>query len=868
MSSPARSAPCDRYLIRSSSPSDLPPLSEIFKKSPKKPPLRSGSNAAPLPAAARTTFTSAAHILREAPEIDIDTEKITHSPVRKITKRRTKQSDRKLQNPTRTPTRSYSTDTSGANAIVVVSDAELSPQEKPWQKFKRKSSTPAVSTEPSPSLETSNGQTVPIQLPDTTIPQFEHTVPVADCVGSPKDSSLENPASRRDVSPLQDLPPQALAPARRRDWTPPPANSVTILDSESDNRELLSSIERRLATEGVFQNLYDKYASKDSENHAPPSAQPQPELVTEVLKKRKRIEPVSNANKNAVPRSPSPKKAPAAKKKARTITELATAPYMPEIPDLDLLAPGNKDALLRYFDADGRVQALVEHQSEVMDRENTKPKKKPATRRKKKSGTSEEPVLLSPATALQQSAAQDFVFGTSSQLMMEDSPTVLRDVLAAIRESNQEDDPFGSSPSHRHAKGKGLWHAAARDADGTLLEADEIIDLVQENSVVEPDIHDTLQGTAVASATSELVSNEFVDIGDICFSSPRGVVGPAQSGPCVSEPVGPRNSTFHKPTTPDTASRKSVSAMANEEVPVQRPTYDHLTDAQLAKRIKNFGFKPVKRRQAMIALLHQCWDSQHRGVAAASPNLGSTALISTSAAHGSPKKAVPRKTKITGDKSAAAVDPPKKPRGRPKKLDQQAPEASGALESKKATSRKKKTPATESDTVLAPKSAEKSPKKASLAKKPQSRKTTQKPTLKVVEIADSDEDDDALSSASSNDGVFSSPPPMDMSMSEEGDTTLNLSPTDQEEVLFLLITKAVKSSPPSKDPTSPSWHEKMLLYDPVVLEDLTAWLNAGELTKVGYDDEVSPAVVKKWCETKSVICLWRVNVHGKERKRY
>jgi hypothetical protein len=60
----------------------------------------------------------------------------------------------------------------------------------------------------------------------------------------------------------------------------------------------------------------------------------------------------------------------------------------------------------------------------------------------------------------------------------------------------------------------------------------------------------------------------------------------------------------------------------------------------------------------------------------------------------------------------------------------------------------------------------------------------------------------------------------------------------------------------------------MLLYDPIVVEDLAGWLNSGQLTAVGYDEEVSAAEVKKWCESKSVCCLWRDTHRGKERKRY
>jgi hypothetical protein len=40
--------------------------------------------------------------------------------------------------------------------------------------------------------------------------------------------------------------------------------------------------------------------------------------------------------------------------------------------------------------------------------------------------------LLSPSAALAQVANQDFVFGTSSQLAREESPTVLKDLQAAL----------------------------------------------------------------------------------------------------------------------------------------------------------------------------------------------------------------------------------------------------------------------------------------------------------------------------------------------------------------------------------------------------------------------------------------------------
>ena len=127
----------------------------------------------------------------------------------------------------------------------------------------------------------------------------------------------------------------------------------------------------------------------------------------------------------------------------------------------------------------------------------------------------------------------------------------------------------------------------------------------------------------------------------------------------------------------------------------------------------------------------------------------------------------------------------------------------------------------------------------------------------MIEIADSESDD-----------AFSSLSRMGFSAAEDGVTSpLSASPSRREEI-FGYITKAVTSAPRTQDPENPSWHEKMLMYDPIILEDLTAWLNSGQLDRVGCDQEVSPEDVKRWCESKSVCCLWRVNLHGKERKRF
>jgi hypothetical protein len=112
------------------------------------------------------------------------------------------------------------------------------------------------------------------------------------------------------------------------------------------------------------------------------------------------------------------------------------------------------------------------------------------------------------------------------------------------------------------------------------------------------------------------------------------------------------------------------------------------------------------------------------------------------------------------------------------------------------------------------------------------------------------------------------PLPLKLSTSAGIETSPDLSPASTQKVLFTHITKAVTSATPSKDPQNPSWHEKILLYDPIILEDLTAWLNTGALQKTGWDGEVEPKEVKKWCESKSICCLWRENLRGGVRSRY
>ena len=82
------------------------------------------------------------------------------------------------------------------------------------------------------------------------------------------------------------------------------------------------------------------------------------------------------------------------------------------------------------------------------------------------------------------------------------------------------------------------------------------------------------------------------------------------------------------------------------------------------------------------------------------------------------------------------------------------------------------------------------------------------------------------------------------------------------------ITKAVRSqaqlSPLSSSSGSrsrPTWHEKILMYDPVVLEDFTTWLNVEGLGLIGEDREIHAAMAREWCESKGICCCWKNNAN-------
>ncbi|CAI0651291.1 unnamed protein product [Colletotrichum noveboracense] len=944
MGSPFGTIPHDPYSFSSSSPG-LPSLDQIKSQNPSRPPLRSGSAAVAIPDNASHSFTSVSSFLRhEQSTIDLTTPSkppTEHSgmppppppeeeePVvvclamvsKPKRKRGVKVLEKKPGQPPPKPTKA-------GKAAKEKAETEA---DQPWKKYLKdaaeKEEKKAKSTKAKPAAKAR-----------TTRKTKEETV--SRHFAKPKDEDQDQDQkaeaprppkrTKKDVDEPLDL---EAAMRRRKDWTPPPADTAS--GSNQQVVDLLSSTDKTsslVASKETFDNLFKNYAHPEEEQ-ARPSVEP-PDNERQVLGKRKLIETVSiNETAKAGPSERAAPKAKALRKKPRTITELATAAY--KVPE----APEQQEPSAPAPESNG-VEA---------EEPKGKGKKRASKAKKPKKMPPPEPVLLSPTAALRQAAKQDYVFGTSSQLAREHSPTFLRDLQSALQASNsrgKEDDPFVTpinSDAVEPEPRQKLWGVGARDEDGRVLDL-EVINLADTPQADEGNSEGPNPfGYVAADKQAPPLPNHFPsddsfpDIDDLLGEAIAGELPsiqeeapsfqPAAAQPIPKEPSpAPENEAacpaekdiseddidLPPPRLPSLTGRGTRQPAAKAK-PVQEPSkpkFDLYTDVQLAREIFSYGFKPVKRRTAMLALLDQCWENKQRPALSSLPT--NHPMISTISES---------QTAAKVQRAAAAVSP-KRPRGRPRKNSDVAP-ASLEVSPKRGPGRPKKTPSVE--LLSSPKRPRGRPRKSSIEipssepppsaqppppspkRRPGRPRKTAEPTRttggtisnkgkskaaadtpdvaspvasrvrklasqNIIEIPDSaSEGSLSPSPYSSPEPMFSSPPPVDASLSITEDTEMSLaaSPKSQESAaLFECITEAVTTAPPTTDPKKPTFHEMMLMYDPIVLEDLATWLNTGQLSRVGYDGEVSAVEVKQWCESKSVCCLWRESLRGGERKRY
>lgn len=950
-SSPLAMARDESLVIISSSP-EFPLICDLVSKpsrSSRQPALRGGSNAPPDPSHAPKTIPSAASIWQTTQQEEEEDQSHWNEPIDGVMERRVSKFSRpielspdpapedKLTKPvTRNWRVSQAPNEPKRVSIISLEDEaeELPPPQADALGPKKRGRKP-------------NSETA---IAQTTLPKGKVTKPAAKEKATKKrletvskHFTKEGPGPKHDSEATTKLvdqeEPLYLEPAmqRRLDWTPPretaPIHVISDTSTLQDTSTLTDSPAWSVASprQDVFKSLRDTFGRNTDEESGNVSG-------TDVLGKRKHIQMFVNAPSPAAPSEPpdqvledsAPKKGP--KKKPRTITELATAAYRRQEEGV----PKNQGSLL------GFVEVVDEKVGEV----NLAPGAKGKTNKKsikpsasKKKADPRKQILLSPASAMRQVSRQDFLFGTSSQLAKEDDPDLLRALHEAMKVSNQADsDPFTTSSPESSGLvickklQSRLWGAGARDDDGALLDL-EILDLtgspprnnnnnsnvcLSQKPLASPHtssahkLAPAPKPTAVQSRTTTLtiqeedLSSDVLDLTDspaivatkALFFATQKCVTPVSRQNDDQQPdwddldfmLPPSNQEQHQLLL---SQAKSLSVQRPAEPP--RPNYEQYTDAQLARDVGKYGFKPVKKRTAMIALLNQCWASKNQPGLSTQLNMSTSTTMQAASKLGSPrprsrqdspapattashqpdvadycslriadlkKLLQERSLKISGNKPELvarlqeddkhkAAAPTKSPRGRPRKDAALSPTKSPKAKARSPTKR-----------VTSPKRVA-SPRRSASPKRRLDISTSWRRNS-PIEIEDSDMESDSDPFASSPSCSRGS---RELSITEEADMSLVASPTTQQISMFAYITKAVTSAPRAKDPSNPSWHEKMLMYDPIILEDLTEWLNSGELSRVGYNAEVDPNDVKRWCESKSVCSMWRVNNRGKERKR-
>lgn len=598
----------------------------------------------------------------------------------------------------------------------------------------------------------------------------------------------------------------------------------------------------------------------------------------------------ANDSPGAQTTNPKPK---ASKRKARTITEQATAFYAVDS------AESTNGPLLQYLPRPRDAEHGADSEGTLVRQDASRAKQAPSktkttsvnagsgpksARRKSKKDAPTAAPLLSPRSACKQIDKQDVIFGTSSQLAREESPgdgglrraangtgaSCADEGGSSYRTSFTGTGSNSNSQWASSATSKGLWSAAARDDQGLLTEmgAGVLPDVLDQLPTVpsrgpkrDGPVRISDNGEIAHSPTWRPIDDDFMVCPDSSDDELAGYIPkdtvrphgssrkqPEDGSSLTSNPdervldaeAAPRLTRDAEPLKKPSSAQDTLSTAAGS-LP-QKPDFNGYPTTQLTSTLTSYGFKPVKSRKQMIALLEKCWEGQQR---AALKNLETNTKVSRSAKSTGGAKGLVTNMAI-GLQSAQVSCP---------ELDDRS--VTEEAEKSNKGSRKKNTTALHPVSVKVkdkPKSVEIGSSGAQPCVSPARPRRT-----KTVEKASGKKRQRATTPTTVPDSRPASPAVPACTEEEDG--------PERQGHRFASITRAIRSERPSTSAEARTWHEKILMYDPVVLEDLAAWLNTRGLAAVAEDFEVGPAEVREWCQAKGVCCLWRENLRGETRRR-
>jgi hypothetical protein len=707
----------------------------------------------------------------------------------------------------------------------------------------------------------------------------------ADGHGSIWDMPSGPPREKRTPSKERTLEPSVeelgleQAVSRRRDWTLPRDTVAQTPLTESTDKE--NSRTNQDGTGHTFTHMVSNFTYES------PTARPvggttiKPVPTNAGVTKRRRAE-VSDCReifptdykiltkqlldlpeKHTNSRASSPDKGKAPKKKPRTITDLVTGQYAPKdpVPDSDAITSDffgvrNNAAMAATDDmaADPPQKKAPRQRSKPkLDNDKVEPKSKPRAR-KSTAKTAAKPKkiaekLLSPSSAALRLQQQDLLFGTSSQLALEDSPTMVRQLQYAIKESEQDADLL-PDPSVRALRwprlakiqgARGLWDASNRDEGGGLLEDLEKI------YIPEPDRTQDIPLLMSTAHEPPVQHSEFIDIDEI---EPLSSSVPSKLPilHAISQPAPAQTSGTQQHNAAVETSFHDIDEFDLEPPPSNqnaelRDEFFDIDDFEPAAHVKPHGSPLKKSEKSRPSATVKASSRKGRSVPPAAASTSATPVKKTGLVSAS-------QPTLAAQGEMSTIAPPSTP-----------PQSAGRF--------------IDIDEIL---DSEEDLFELLSPTPPRVRKL---------------QDSTPLPIAYNHELTPGTPANQDMVQVFRVLTT-QLEWANIRPAIFASITAHVRSIPPTTNPKAPSWHEKILMYDPVILEDFTTYLNGNtdlrtyrratqkqikawnkELKMKGNailgtekDDEVLAVkkeletyMVRDWCQDMSVCC-----VHAKESR--
>jgi hypothetical protein len=474
--------------------------------------------------------------------------------------------------------------------------------------------------------------------------------------------------------------------------------------------------------------------------------------------------------------------------------------------------------------------------------------------------------LLSPSSAISRLQQQDVLFGTSSQLALEESPTMVRQIQVAMKASEQDANnhdivSYGAPPRWPRlgrVEGKrGLWAASARDDEGGMLEH------LKDVYIPEPDrtqdIPLLMESSHDVPAEEHDDQSTFIDIDDIPLDSH------------LETPLSSDSPALLNPT-----SRVSPS-------PELRTNPGHMKDTGF-EDIDTFVQEPPPSNQ----------------------NAASSNIFVDIDDIDLPPSAQMRHSPILKFRPSASAPPTMD--GSPVKRGR-LPKSHPAVPTSVSSS---------STPVLNSLSQKPKVKANTSVKTPATPPRGSGRFIDIEEIFDSEDEDLQILSPT--------PPRIRKHVDPESLPLITLSPTASpnktkgtvikakslaadpdltpihripnnllewvhiKPSIFSQISAHIRSLSPTTDPKKPTWHEKILMYDPIVLEEFTAYLNTNTSVRVfkkatqkqikawnsdlksrgeaamsvdkegddvlAVEKELEGYMAQGWCESLSICCIW------------